>query len=211
MFILYADKNQLTVRRCEPVTSGSVGVCTARFQFSPDWADMERAAVFKAGSESRSILLDESNACEIPWEVLVKPNIQLRVGVRGTRDGVEVLPTVWADLGTILPGAAVGQNAQPPTPDLWRQELAGKGGALSYDGRNLSLMSGDKPLSTVQIAGGSGGEDGPDHQFGHGLKVTGTTVCVDTVDDFNGDNTLPMSAAGVQAAVGNIEALLGAI
>lgn len=58
MFILNANKNQLTVRQREPVTSGSVNVYTARFEFSPDWQGLTRKAVFKAGSESRTVLLD---------------------------------------------------------------------------------------------------------------------------------------------------------
>lgn len=44
----------------------------------------------------------------------------------------------------------------PPTPELWEQALAGKGDKLAYDGLNLSLLSGEKELSTVQIAGGGG-------------------------------------------------------
>ena len=51
MFVLYANKNQLTARKKEPVTSGSVNVYTARFEFSPDWAGLTRKAVFKAGKE----------------------------------------------------------------------------------------------------------------------------------------------------------------
>ena len=48
-------------------------------------------------------------------------------------------------------------------------------------------------------------------EFGHGLKRTGSVVSVDTVDDFSGDNTLPMTAAGIQTVVGNIDVLLGTI
>lgn len=160
MFILYADKNRLVVRQREPVTSGSVNVHTARFEFSPDWDGMERVAVFKAGAASRSVLLDASGECTVPWEVLehYHPLTELRAGVYGTKDGEMVLPTVWAGLGFILEGVTAGEDAKPPAPDLWRQELAGKGDALDYDGLNLSLMSGDRPLSTVQISGGGGGE-----------------------------------------------------
>jgi len=144
------------------VTSGSVNAYRARFEFSDDWEGLSRTAVFRAGAESRSVMLDETLECTIPWEVLKKPTMNLSCGVCGTRDGDMVLPTVWAHLGTIHPGAAPGDQAQPPTPDLWEQELARKGDALSYDGLNLSLMSGDKPLSTVQVAGGGGeGVPGP--------------------------------------------------
>lgn len=51
--------------------------------------------------------------------------------------------------------------------------------------------------------------------FGHGLKTSKvdgkTVVSVDTVDNFDGDKTLPMSASGVETIIGNIDALLGTI
>ena len=155
MFVMRAEKNRLILRRREPVTSGSVEVCRARFEFSPDWDGMERVAVFRAGAESRSVLLDETNTCDIPWEVLEKSTVLLQAGVYGTRGGEEVLPTIWADLGIIHPGTVVGPDAKPPTPELWRQELGARGDGLTYDGRSLSLTAGDKPLSTVQITGGA--------------------------------------------------------
>lgn len=155
------------------------------------------------------MLLDDSGECVIPWEVLTSPGQPLMAGVFGTADKT-ALPTVWASLGTILEGVpGDGAGAQPPTPDLWEQELDRKGDALAYDGLNLSLMAGDKPLSTVEVAGG--GEGGIAYRFGHGLKQRGLDISVDAVSDFSGDNTLPMTAAGVQTSVGNIEALLATI
>lgn len=123
--------------------------------------------MFKSGAKSRSVPLDSGGECVIPWEVLAAHGQPLTAGVFGTRDGDTVLPTVWAGLGIVLEGVAAGADAQPPTPDLWRQELAGKGDGLEYDGINLALMSGDKALSTVQIMGGEGyipvpGPQGPE-------------------------------------------------
>lgn len=154
MFNLYANKNQLAVRRREPVTSGSVNVYQVRFEFSPDWEGLERTAVFRAGTESRSVPLDDSGVCEIPWEVLASQGRRLTAGVYGTQGASLVLPTVWADLGAILEGAAPGEASRPPTPELWRQELDKKGDALDYDGQELHLKSGEKILSSVEIAGG---------------------------------------------------------
>lgn len=211
MFVLYANKNQLAVRKKEPITSGSVNVYRARFEFSPDWVGLTRKAVFKGSGKQIAVLLDKSGECTIPWEVLTSHGQPLTAGVFGTQDET-ALPTVWANLGVILEGVtAGGEPSKPPTPDIWQQELDRKADAMYYDGMNLSLMSGEKVLSTVQIAGGGGGDGGTFYQFGHGLKLTGNTVSVDTVDDFKGDNTLPMTAAGVQATVGNIEAILGTI
>lgn len=208
MFILYADKNRLAVRKKEPVTSGSVNVYTAQFEFSTDWQGLTRKAVFKSGSASRTVLLDENGQCTVPWEVLIFPGYPLLAGVFGM-GGETALPTTWANLGTVLEGVlSDGEGSRSPTPDLWKQELDQKGDTLEYDGLSLSLMSGEKTLSTVEIAGGG---DGIAYRFGHGLKREGLDVSVDAVSDFSGDNTLPMTAAGVQTAVGNIEALLATI
>ena len=157
-FILYADKNKLIVRKRGPLTSGSAGVYSVRFEFSTDWDGLSRTAVFQADGEPARMLLDESGECGIPREVLVKPGVRLKAGVYGVQDGEIVLPTIWADLGKILRGVTMPDGGTyPPTPELWEQALNGKGDALEYDGLNLSLLAGDKKLSTVQIAGGEGG------------------------------------------------------
>lgn len=166
MFEFYANKTRLTVRQREPVTSGSVNVYRARFEFSPDWEGLSRTAVFRAGGVSRSVLLDGAGECEVPWEVLERPNTSLEVGVYGTLRGDTVLPTDWAGLGVIQPGAAPGKGARPPTPDLWRRELDRKGDGLRYtDTGELGLYAGDRLLSAVPIAG------------------TGTTIGWDTATD----------------------------
>lgn len=209
MFVLYAEKNKLTVRAREMMTSGSVNAYHARFEFSTDWDGLSRTAVFQAGCGSWSVLLSEDGACSIPWEALEHPGRPLFAGVYGQRGACLVLPTVWASLGTVLEGASPGEEARPPTPDLWQQELAKKGDRLAYTQTGeLGLYAGENVLSSVPVEGGGSGTA---YKFGHGLKVTGNTVSVDAVSDFKGDNTLPMTAAGVQTTVGNIEALLGTI
>lgn len=76
--------------------------------------------------------------------------------------------------------------------------------------RKASSQNYDIEWADVQ-SGGVAGEDGVVYKFGHGLKVTGNDVSVNSVNDFSGDNTLPMTAAGVQNTLGNIEALLKSI
>lgn len=136
MFALYADKTELTVRQKEQLTSGSVNVCPVKFQFSPDWDGLARTAVFRAGDESRSVLLDESGECTVPWEVLAsyQPLTHLYAGVYGVRGEAVVLPTVWADLGQIFPGAAPGEAAQEPTPELYQQIMAAAQEAVELAG-----------------------------------------------------------------------------
>lgn len=209
MFVLYADKNRLTVREREPVTSGSVNVYPVRIEFSPDWVGLSKTAVFQAACKTWSVLLKEDGECTIPWEALEQPGCHLFAGVYGQKGAEIVLPTIWANLGAVLAGATPGDEARPPTPDLWEQELAQKGDRLAYtDTGELGLYAGEKVLSSVPVEGGGGGTA---YRFGHGLKQDGLDVSVDAVSDFSGDNTLPMTAAGVQTQVGNIEALLATI
>ena len=124
LLTLFAKKNMLILRKRELITSGSVNVYKARFEFSEDWEGLTRTAVFRAGSEARSVLLDESGQCVIPWEVLSTPRAALRAGVYGTRDGEVGLPTVWENLGIIQDGTALGEEAQPPTPGVYEQIIS---------------------------------------------------------------------------------------
>lgn len=143
MFILEANKTQLTLIRREFVASGSVNAYSARFTFSDDWNGLTRTVIFRAGTKSRSVMLSNDNMAVIPWEVLKKPHVHLFCGVYGTRGGDTVLPTIWADMGLIWQGTEPAENeAQPPMPDSWEQKLAAKADGLDYDGENLSLMSG---------------------------------------------------------------------
>lgn len=208
MIILQAEKNRLTMIQREQITSGSVNVYRARFEFSPDWDGLTRTAVFKAGAVSRSVLLDDTNECVIPWEVLEKyhPFTNLMAGVYGTKGGEIVLPTVWARLGQILEGVTTSENARPPTPELWRQELDQKQDKLhGLPGQVVGFDETGRAVPVDTTGGGAG------YDIGHGLAVEGGKLTVVTTDDFKGDNTLPMTAAGVENVVGNIEILLKAI
>lgn len=164
MFVLCAVNNHLMVGKKEPVTSGSVNAYRVRFEFSSDWDDLSRIAVFQSGGKEVSVPLDSSGECTIPWEVLTEPGRRLMVGVCGKQDEKLILTTIWADLGMVLRGAVSGGQAAQPV-----------------------------------------------YQFGHGLKLTDNTVSVDTVDNFDGDNTLPITAAAVQESIGNIETILNTI
>ena len=124
MFILSASKVHLIVCQRENLTSGSVNVYLVQFEFNDDWDGLDKTAVFQSGDDKIPVVLDGSNQCQIPWEVLENPRRSLEVGVYGTRDGSIVLPTIWAQLGTIKEGCSPGTNTQPPTPDVYSQILA---------------------------------------------------------------------------------------
>lgn len=127
MFSLQANKVHLNVVERETITSGSVNVYTVQFQFSSDWDGLTKTAVFHAADTTVSVLLDDSNECAIPWEVLQIANRALCVGVYGTRGEDVVLPTIWATLGTIKEGVCPGDSVQPPTPSVYDQILGNIG------------------------------------------------------------------------------------
>lgn len=157
MFRLQADKNNLALLEREAVTSGSVNIYGARFEFSEDWTGLDRVAVFQAGCTSEKVLLGPENTCQVPWYVLMEPGYRLKVGVYGKRGNSVVLPTIWADLGMILEGVPTIEYP-PPLPDLWDQKLARKGDALGYtEEGELGLYSGERLLNSVPVAGGEGG------------------------------------------------------
>lgn len=152
MFLLYAIKNQLTAGKKEPVTSGSVNAYQAQFEFSSDWDGLRKIAIFQAGCKEKSVDLDETGTCQIPWEVLVEPGRKLMAGVCGLMGDKLVLPTVWADLGMIAQGAVNSAPLSPPTPELWERALSKKGDRLDYtDNGELGLWSGDQLLSSAPL------------------------------------------------------------
>ncbi|MCI8303870.1 MAG: hypothetical protein HFF52_04490 [Lawsonibacter sp.] len=162
MFILCAEKNRLSLQQGEPLTSGSAGVYQVLFRFSPDWDGLSRTACFRSGGQSACVLLDESGTCTVPWELtaLESEGRHLFAGVWGSDASGVVLPTVWADCGVILQGAAAGAEAAPPTPGLLEQALERKADGIEVEGLELRLLSGDRPLACVRLppAGGAGGE-----------------------------------------------------
>lgn len=116
MFKLYAEKNWLTVREKEPITSGARNAYPVQFSFSPEWETLAQRAVFRAGGVETAVKLD-GGVCTVPTELLSAPGHFLMVGVCGKSGDNVVLPTIWANLGMILEGAVPADDASPDVPD----------------------------------------------------------------------------------------------
>lgn len=196
IFSLQASKTFLSVLSREMMTSGSVNVYLVQFAFSADWDELDKTAVFRAGDTKISVVLDATNRCQIPWEVLENRGRPLEAGVYGTKNGTVVLPTIWATLGTIKEGASPGENTQPPTPDVYSQILAaaskaeqiaqsvrddansgafdGPPGASPYIGENGNWWIGDK--DTGVYSGGEAPEIGSNGNWYIGGKDTGVSA-----------------------------------
>ena len=191
----------------ELVTSGSVNVYLVSFQFNEDWEGLSRIAVFSAGNVTISLPLDETNQCQIPWEVMECPKLSLMAGVYGMREGAIVLPTIWASLGVIRPGVTTGAEPSPPTPDAYQKVLAEIGNL-----EDLTTADKSSLVAAINEVHETGGGGGTNYRIGHGLKVTGgNTLEVDTAEEAEQDNTLPITSAAVYTTVGNIEILLETI
>lgn len=95
-----------------------------------------------------------------------------------------------------------------PTPTEGSPNLVSSGGVKKYIDNMIKNNSGG---GSSNNGSSSGDGDSVPYLIGHGLKVAGDTLMVDSVNDFSGDNTLPATASLVQSTIGNIEALLSTI
>lgn len=159
MFRLYAKKVVLEVNQREIVTSNSVNVYQCQFQFDNSWDGLEKTAVFQAGEETVSTLLDETGICVIPWEVLQDAKRTLYAGVYGTKDGNIVLPTIWASLGEIKQGVNPGESTQPPTPSVYDQILGNIGNLEDLQTTDKNSLV-DAINEVYETGGGGSGKNG---------------------------------------------------
>lgn len=109
----------------ELLTAHMSRIVAISFDFSPEWAGLSKTAVFTDGVTTVDVLDSEWTdgvATHIPHEVLTTAGRRVRVGVYGTDGENVVLPTVWADLGTVLRGAdPSGDESTDPTLPVWAQ------------------------------------------------------------------------------------------
>lgn len=125
----------------------------------------------------------------------------------GCAKGAIVLPTIWASLGVICPGVTTGAEPSPPTPDAYQKVLAEIGNL-----EDLTTADKSSLVAAINEILETGGGGGMNYRIGHGLKVTGgNTLEVDTAEEAEQDNTLPITSAAVYTTVGNIEILLETI
>lgn len=165
MIRLSATKAELIVVENEVVTSGAQRVFACAFALSEDWDGLDRTAVFRAGTRSVSVLLGGDNTAEIPWEVLQTPGITLHIGLYGAGADGLVLPTVWAEIGMIRPGAYPGGDALPPTPGAYDQlveiaENAEKIAQSVRDDADKGAFDGEPGPAGPQGPQGEPGRDG---------------------------------------------------
>ena len=115
--IIQIYANQAAVTSLLPITAGTVGAQVV-LHFDSAWDGYQKTLVWRGSG----ITVDDT-ACtgRIPQQVLTQPHSQLLLGVYGVKED-KVLPTVWAELGEILPGAdPSGDESTDPGLPVWAQ------------------------------------------------------------------------------------------
>ena len=166
MIICQVTGAAITVDQNELLTTGMVQAVPVRFCFSPQWAALDRTAVFTAGTVSVSCLLGEDNQCFIPWECLTRAGEYLRVGVYGTRGEEMVLPTVSCLLGPICTGTQPEENTPTEATPTLVQSLLTKAEAAVSAADALRTDADAGLFNGRDGKDGTNGKDGKDGQNG---------------------------------------------
>lgn len=118
---IYVTGTCARVTELKKLTSGLAGGKILVDYDDHIWAGLNKTVVFR-GIVEKDVLTGET-AVEIPWEVLGKPCKRLWVGFYGTdSDKNMIIPTVYADLGPVLPGAdPSGDESTDPSLPVWAQ------------------------------------------------------------------------------------------
>jgi hypothetical protein len=175
MIKIIAEKTKLKCINDEFLTSGAVNVNQIEFEFNNDWAGLSRTVIFVAGDTKKIVLLDDTNICDMPWEILAQPG-PLSIGIYGTRDDTIVLPTEYVQIGHIHRGADPdGDPILPPIPTVYQQLLTD----VSEIAENISLdftvdgdrvgikKNSDTEYVYTQKLTGKDGQDGADGKDGN--------------------------------------------
>ena len=198
---------------------GSKDYLGLQFTFSSDWKDLNKVCYLQHGDVSQPIdvvdglvevpewfteqdsfdvtLFGKSGNQEVPTNV-----VSLRLEKSNTlweQDAPEPQPSWLAKI--------IDLNNHPPVP-------GNNGYWLIWDTDRGAYVESDLPLPEVSGGGGSWSQISGkpfDTIDGNTLVNRSGTLCVNTTDDAEQDNTRPITSSGVHVICGNINALLQAI
>ena len=212
----------LSVVDIKPIPrKGSKDYLALLFLFSPDWKNLDKLCYLQCGKVSQPIdvvdgfvevpewftqqdgfdvtLFGKNGNQEVPTNV-----VSLRLEKSNTlweKDAPEPQPSWLTKI--------IDLNNHPPVP-------GNKGYWLLWDTDKGEYVESDLPLPEVS-GGGSGGSWSQisgkpfDTIDGNTLVNRSGTLCVNTTDNAEQDNTRPITSSGVHVICGNINALLQAI
>lgn len=185
------------------------------FDFDEEWTDNYKTVYFVCEDGSHQPVVINGNACPVP--VLNGEHRRIFVGVQaGSIEKPSVLKTTCPCCLKVKDSIAdyLGQPIPDPTPDVYQQIMALlediKQGEVSPEDIQKAVDNylTENPvrvdIATTEKAGIV--------TVGKNLSITKDGVLsVDTTDSAEQDNTKPITSAGVNLVVGNINALLAII
>lgn len=187
----------------------------AEFVFDEEWRDKVKTVYFVCEDGSYQAVVMSGNSCGVP--VLNGEHRRIFVGVQaGSTEKPSVLKTTRPCCLKVRDSIAdlLGQPIPDPTPDVYQQIMALlediKQGEVSPEDIQKAVDNylTENPIS-VDIATT---EKAGIVTVGKNLSITKDGVLsVDTTDSAEQDNTKPITSAGVNLVVGNINALLAII
>ena len=185
------------------------------FDFDDEWTDNYKTVYFVCEDGSHQPVVINGNTCPVP--MLGGEHRRIFVGVQaGSIEKPSVLKTTCPCCLKVRDSIAdlLGQPIPDPTPDVYQQIMALlediKQGEVSPEDIQKAVDNylTENPIS-VDIATT---EKAGIVTVGKNLSITKDGVLsVDTTDSAEQDNTKPITSAGVNLVVGNINALLAII
>jgi hypothetical protein len=211
----------ITVRdRVPTITAGEDVIShnsdyVAEFEFDEEWQDKVKTVYFVCEDGSYQAVVISGNMCAVP--MLDGEHRRIFVGVQeGSAEKPSVLKTSRPCCLKVADSIAdlLGQPIPDPTPDVYQQIIAMlediKKGEVSPEDIQKAVDNylTENPIS-VDIATT---EKAGIVTVGKNLSITEDGVLsVETTDDAEQDNTKPITSAGVNLVVGNINAILAII
>lgn len=211
----------ITVRdRVPTITAGEDVIShnsdyVAEFEFDEEWQDKVKTVYFVCEDGSYQAVVMSGNSCGVP--MLDGEHRRIFVGVQaGAAKKPSVLKTTRPCCLKVRDSIAdlLGQPIPDPTPDVYQQIMALlediKQGEVSPEDIQKAVDNylAENPvrvdIATTEKAGIV--------TVGKNLSITKDGVLsVDTTDSAEQDNTKPITSAGVNLVVGNINAILAII
>ena len=100
--------------------SDSVNYLTAEFNFdSSDWDNTTKTATFRNNGRVYTVILDASNKCTVPWEII--SNGKMKVSVYGDGANDYRITADAVEVSILASGFSEGEESQQPTPTQYEQ------------------------------------------------------------------------------------------
>ena len=198
---------------------GSKDYLALHFLFSSDWKDLDKVCYLQKGDVSQPIDVVD-NFVEVPEWFTEQDSFDVTLF---GKSGSQEVPTNVVSLRLEKSNTLWEQDAPEPQPS-WLAKIidlnnhppvpGNKGYWLLWDTDRCAYVESDLPLPEVSSGGGSWSQISGkpfDTIDGNTLVNRSGTLCVNTTDNAEQDNTRPITSSGVHVICGNINALLQAI